>query len=469
MELPMRALNAGWPLTLGVLISMPVAAAPKPSVDLRHGDLKVSENRRFLVHADGAPFFYLGDTAWELFHRLTREESEKYLENRRERGFTVIQAVVLGELDGLNTPNADGERPLIANDPGKPNEAYFKHVDDVVEMARQKGIFIGMLPTWGDKVVKSGAGPVVFNPGNAKAYGRFLGSRYKNRVNIIWILGGDRNPEGFEEVWREMAAGLKEGDGGRHLITYHPCGGRSSSQWFHNEPWLDFNLMQSGHGRKDNPNYAMVTKDYSLTPVKPTIDGEPRYENHPVNWKPAELGWFEEYDVRQAAYWAVFAGAHGHTYGCHDIWQMKAPGREPVGLARGVWYESVLLPGAAQMQHVRRLIESRPFLSRVPDQSAIAEGQGEGVDHIQATRGDGYLFAYLPTGKAVTIRMGMISGRRVKAWWYDPRTGKPKAIGQCANTGTRQFVPPGTPSRGNDWVLVLDDASKKFSAPGLTR
>ena len=96
-----------------------------PSADLSHGKLKVSENKRFLVFEDGTPFYYLGDTGWELFHRLNKDETEKYLENRRAKGFTVIQAVALAELDGLNTPNAEGNKPLIGNDPLKPNEAYF--------------------------------------------------------------------------------------------------------------------------------------------------------------------------------------------------------------------------------------------------------------------------------------------------------------------------------------------------------
>ncbi len=145
-----------------------------PSVDFSHGRLKVSENRRFLIHEDGTPFFYLGDTAWELFHRLNREEADRYLENRRQKGFTVIQGVVLAEPDGLDTPNAYSHRPLINNDPTRPNEDYFKHVDYIVNKAKEKGIYIGMLPTWGDKVTKAwGKGPVIFNEENAKIYGRF--------------------------------------------------------------------------------------------------------------------------------------------------------------------------------------------------------------------------------------------------------------------------------------------------------
>lgn len=441
------------------------------SVNFHHGDLKVSLNKRFIVHADGTAFFYLGDTAWELFHRLNRKEAERYLENRRQKGFTVIQAVALGELDGLGTPNANGDRPFINNDPKKPNEAYFKHMDYIVETARKKGIYIGMLPTWGDKVTKAwGQGPVVFTPRNLKdveSYGRFLGQRYKNKPNIIWILGGDRAADGVESVWRAMARGIKQGDGGRHLMTYHPQGGRSSAEWFHNDSWLDFNMLQSGHGRFDNDNYNKITKDYNRRPTKPCLDGEPRYEDHPVKWN-AKNGWFNDFDVRQAAYWALFAGAFGHTYGCHDIWQMYAPGRKPISSARNYWYDVLDLPGAWDMMHVRNLMQSRPFLERVPDQSLISGDPGKGGGHIQATRGKDYAFVYLPYGQNVKVRMGKISGQKVKAWWFDPRTGQAKAIGTFAGKGAREFDPPGKKNRGNDWVLVLDDASKGFAPPGST-
>lgn len=439
------------------------------SVDFSHGDLKVSENRRFVVHADGTPFFYLGDTAWELFHRLNREEAVKYLENRRAKGFTVIHAVVLAELDGLNTPNAYGDRPLLDNDPARPNEAYFKHVDYIVEEARKRGIYIGMLPTWGDKVTKAwGVGPVVFNAAKARVYGEFLGRRYAKAPNIIWILGGDRVADEVEEIWHAMAAGITAGDGGRHLKTYHPQGGRSSAEWFHDAEWLDFNMLQSGHSEFDLPNYERVARDYGRRPVKPCLDGEPRYEDHPVNWRP-ENGWFDDFDVRQAAYWGLFAGGFGHTYGCHDIWQMLAPGRGPISAARNNWYDVLDLPGAWDIMHVRHLMESRPFLSRVPDQSMIAEGQAGGAAHVQATRGDGYAFVYIPTGNTIKVKLGMISGSEIKAWWFDPATGQATEAGIFANQGTRTFDPPGEAGRGNDWVLVLDDVAKGFATPGARR
>jgi len=446
---------------------MPEAFAP--SVDFRHGDLRVSENRRFLVHADGTPFVYLGCTAWELFHRLTREEVDLYLENRRQKGFTVFQAVVLAEFDGLTAPNAYGDLPLHDLDPTRPNEAYFRHVDHAVARAEGKGLFAGILPTWGDKVGPKawGTGPEVITAGNARAYGRFLGERYRDRPNVIWILGGDRPAEGYLPVWREMAAGLAEGDQGRHLRTFHPAGGRSSSEWLHAEPWLDFNMLQSGHGRRNIGNHAMIAADYARLPVKPCIDAEPRYEDHPIGGK-IENGYFDDFDVRQAAYWALFAGACGHTYGCHDIWQMYAPGRKPVTFARTPWREALDLPGAGDMGHARRLIESRPFLSRVPDQELIAEGQSDGERHLQATRGDGYAFVYAPTGGPFSVRLDALGAAAVRAWWFDPREGSARQVGEIPASGVRAFEPPSR-GRGNDWVLVLDDAARGFAAPGTLR
>jgi hypothetical protein len=438
-----------------------------PSWDFSHGPLRVSDNKRYLVHEDGTPFFWMGDTVWQLVHRQTREEAELFLETRRKQGFTVMQAVCLAELDGLNEPNSYGDRALIDNDPTKPNEAYWSHVDWIVKCAEAKGLYIGMLPTWGDKVVIMwGGGPVIFDQENARAYGKWLGERYKDSPNIIWILGGDRDPTGVEDVWRAMAAGLGEGDGGRHIRTFHPQGGMSSSSSFHNDEWLDFNMYQSGHYKLDIENFDMIAGDYNLTPVKPCLDGEPRYEDHPINWDP-KSGWFDDFDCRQAAYWALFAGAFGHTYGCHDVWQCWTEERVPIAHARTPWPKAIELPGAWQMRHVRSLLLSRPFLSRVPDQSLILDGQQDGRDHVQATRAsDGaYAMVYFPTGNAVTVDLTKLSGSTATAWWYDPRTGEATKIETYPTSGSQTFRPAQS-GRGHDWVLVLDNEARGFTAPG---
>jgi hypothetical protein len=440
-----------------------------PSVDFSHGKLKVSENKRFLVFEDGTPFYYLGDTGWELFHRLNKDETEKYLENRRAKGFTVIQAVALAELDGLNTPNSEGNKPLIDNDPLKPNEAYFAHVDWVINKAKEKGIFIGLLPTWGDKVDPNswGKGPKIFNKDNGYKYGQWIGKRYKDFPNIIWINGGDRDGGGDNKIiWDAIGDGIKSVDK-NHLMTFHPWGERSSSEWFQESKWLDFNMCQTGHGQRSFAIYKrIIVRDYNLKPVKPCFDGEPRYEDHPVNWNPDVLGWFDDADIRQAMYWNLFSGGFGHTYGCHPIWQMLTPGREPVGFARHYWYDVLDLPGAFDLIHARRLIESRPFLSRVPDQSLIVPQYFPETDYVVATRGEGYAFVYFPTGWSAEINLDKVGAKTLNAYWFDPRKGEAKLIEKMSGTGTRKFTPP-TSGRGNDWILVLDDASRNFKTPGL--
>jgi hypothetical protein len=447
-----------------------------PSVDLKHGKLKVSENQRFLVFEDSTPFFYLGDTAWELFHRLNKDETEKYLENRRQKGFTVIQAVALAELDGLNTPNAEGEKPLIDNNPEKPNEKYFQHVDWVIQKAAEKGMFIGLLPTWGDKWNKKwGVGPEIFTPENARKYGKFLGERYKNSPNIIWIVGGDRPVESDiqRQIVAEMAKGLRDGDGGNHLITFHPSGGSGSAQYFHNEPWLDFNMRQNGHSNSYTERYKATLDDYNRQPVKPVIDGEPIYEDHPINFKPDENGHSVATDVRRPLYWDLFSGAFGHTYGHHSVWQMFAPDKNPINRPLMPWFEAIDQPGAAQMIHGRLLMESRPFLSRIPDNSIVVTSDvssavpGTGAYSFVATRdlNGKYAMVYVPVGRRFSVKMDVIKGSEVVAWWYNPRNGEASKIGKYKNTGTQTFNTP-APGESLDWILVLDDESANFKAPG---
>lgn len=438
--------------------------------------LRVSENKRYLVTPDNKPFFWLGDTAWELFHRLTREDAEKYLKIRAEQKFNVIQAVILAEFDGLGTPNAYNELPLENNDPTKPREAYFQHVDYVIDKANELGLYVGLLPTWGDKVFKHswGVGPEIFNTTNAKVYGKWLGSRYRNRKNIIWILGGDRNPRNENDVaiWRAMAEGVAEGAGGNDkvLMTYHPqpndLQDAGSSKWFHNDAWLDFNMFQTGHCRENNV-WDRIQVAYNKTPIKPVLDGETLYEDHPVCFNAYELGTSSAFDVRKHAYLDVFAGAFGHTYGCHDVWQMYSPERVPVNGPHYPWYEAVNLPGARQMQHLRMLMESRPMLDRVPDFSLITDAGGSN-DRVQATRGSDYIFVYSSEGRSFEVDLSKIKAKEFSATWFDPRTGSSKESGKFSASGKKTFTPP-THDYGQDWVLIIDDASKNYPKPSFQK
>lgn len=422
--------------------------------------IRVSENRRFLETESGQPFFWLGDTAWELFHRLNREEAEVYLENRRQRGFTVIQAVALAEFDGLRTPNAYGDLPLQDLDPTRLNEAYFSHIDAVIRCAAEKGLYIGLLPTWGDKVTAAwGLGPEVFNLENARVYGELLGRRYREDANVLWILGGDRSGEGLVELWSAMAAGIAAGLGRKPFITLHPNGGKGSSEWFHDQEWLDMNMWQSGHVPLDSPTWEMIASDYNRAPGKPVLDAEPNYEDHPIDpftrkWKP-EYGRFSDYNVRKQGYRSVFAGACGYTYGHHSVWQFLSPDHEPVNFPVFEWPEAILQPGAAQLIHLKNLMLSRPYFSRIPDQGMILSDAGEGSSRMIATRDAlrRYAFVYVPLAEqTVEVDLGRLAGP-VKAWWFDPRNGKVHDAGQFTHQARQVFT---SPIAGPDWVLGFD-------------
>lgn len=434
--------------------------------------LRVSDNHRYLVQADGKPFFYLGDTAWELFHRLDRVETERYLADRAAKGFTVIEAVALAEFGGLVEPNRQGHLPLKDNDPTQPQEAYFAHVDWVVEQAAAKGMYTGFLPTWGDKVNKRwGQGPEIFTPENARVYGEWLGRRYA-KASVIWILGGDRPIENdrHRAIWRAMAEGLRQGDGGSHLMTYHPMGGRSSSEFVNDEPWLDFHQIQSGHAIRNKDSYTMLTRDLGLQPPRPVMDGEPCYEEHPVRSDKTKKQWFDAWDVRKLCYWGLFAGAHGHTYGCHSIWQCWDGKAKPCSDPRLSWQDALSLAGATQVGYARKLIESRPFLTRVPDQQLIVSQNPAGPHHLQATRDSegSYALIYSASGLPFTVDLDRLKATTLKAHWFDPRAGSAQPAGDVRNTGRHEFTPP---TRGDacDWVLVLDAADADYPLPGAER
>jgi hypothetical protein len=316
-------------------------------------------------------------------------------------------------------------------------------------------------------------GPRVFDDAKAREYGAFVGARYRDRENIVWVLGGDVpvvvEDRDYISLWRAMVEGIKSEDRSGHLMTYHPRGGQTSATWLHDEEWLDFNMLQSGHSHRTR-NDERIAADYALAPPKPCVDGEPRYEDHPDRGD-AYHGYIDDFDVRKAAYWAVFAGAFGHTYGCHAVWQYWQPGREAVTGARTPWTEALELPGADDMRHLRALLGSRSILTRVPDPSLVVLGEGKAAEHVWATRGDDYAFLYvIPTLSPITIRLGVITGDRVTAWWYDPRDGTHIPAGTIPNTGIRAFTPPPTPAdagRGCDWVLVLDDAAQGYPPPGI--
>lgn len=438
--------------------------------------LRVSDNGRFLVRENGSPFFWLADTAWELTHKATRDEVATYLEKRHSQGFNVIQTVALAELDGLHTPNREGNTPLFDDDPTRPNPAYFELIDFTLRKADSLGMYLALLPTWGDKLFKNswGMGPEVFTPENAYAYGKWIGTRYRDAANLVWILGGDRNPrEGSTDaaIWNRMAAGIL--DGVNHpekaLMSFHPQPRKDggSSHWFHAEPWLDFNMHQTGHCA-DLPSYLKIQHDYALSPVKPVVDGEPLYEDHPNCFNANELGYSLPRDMRRIMYSNVFAGAFGQTYGCHDVWQWHRAGEPGVNGPLRPWLPALDLPVANQVQHLKNLMLSRPFLSRIPDQGLLAASPEANPPYIAATRdtNGSYAMIYLPQGESCRVDLSRLAGAEFKTWWYDPRTGASWEGPELKGRGIAAFSPPSR-GAGNDWVLVIDQAGAPFPPPGM--
>ena len=462
-----------------------VAAGLPPLCGQKLPGIRVSENGRFLVKQDGAPFFYLADTAWGLFH-LTREDADLLLKDRAAKRFTVIQAIV-AHYGGLGTPNAYGDPVFVDKDPTRPNEAYFKHVDYVVGKAESLGLYVALVPLWCKEYVNEKGS--VLTKDTAFGYGKFLASRYKDKP-VFWILGGDWYPDGVEDIMRSMAAGLTEGDGGAHLKTYHPTGIQSSGNWFHNDKWLDFNMVQSRH-MIYNRTYDLIARDWDRTPPKPVVEGESVYEGiqDELVYNDANAKRIQAVDVRRAAYCSSFAGAAGYAYGSHGVWNYRSAstGRGG-GSGLGVelsFKDALQREAGSQMQYLRALVESRPMLIRIPDQWLIVNDPLSTVDRIQACRAsDGsYIFVYSSSGKPVRVRFrdkihDNLTGKVARAYWYDPRKGTSTPIGDFPKTEpgdrpadlrrgdiTREFTPPSS-GPGIDWVLVIDDAAKNYPAPG---
>ena len=470
------------------------AVAPRQS-DGRLPHIVVHPDGHMLQTEAGAPFFWLGDTAWQLIQSTTREECSYYLQTRAQQGFNVVQAVVLAEYGGVSKPSVLGLQPFRNNDPAQPVDAFFDRVVEVVEEAARYGLYVAVLPAWGDKLTAPwGAGPLLFRNDNlpvARQYAEYLGRRLRGHSNVLWMLGGDRParlepldvylrsiPSQFQwasgydwtPIWAAMAEGLATGWGRKPLIIYHPQGGRiSSSVLLHDAAWLDVNGMQSGHGALDEPVWEMVAHDYAQAPARPTIDLEPNYEDHPLNpwpaWDPS-TGYFRDYDVRKQTYRSVFGGGCGVTYGHHAVWQFACLRNGIVNYADRDWTDAMVRPGALQMLHLRRLVESRPFFHRIPDQSILVHA-GEGGAHAQATRDrEGtYLFAYLPySSEAVELDVRSLRAGERRAWWYHPRTGIAQLLAAEPKGDRLQLK---TPPNGPDWVFVLDSAASGYAPPGV--
>ncbi|HEV2126373.1 MAG TPA: glycoside hydrolase family 140 protein [Chloroflexota bacterium] len=449
--------------------------------------MNVSANRRFLEHS-GKPFFYLADTSWKLLTAPSEEEADFYLRTRKEQGFTVVMPV-------LATERARGEEnersAFLDDDPSRPDEQYFAKADRIIRHANELGLWVAILPTWGSYVGGNERDTPILDEAAARRYGEYVGRRYQDD-NVIWVNGGDRNVRDEQQMaaWRALAAGLQAGDkSGQHVMTFHPPGLRpdpansgTSSRWFHDDPWLDFNMLQTGLRFLEVDQCARYLAEYTRQPTKPFVDGETRYENSHRNFgMPNPTGpKIRAHHVRQAAHYAMLCGALGHTYGSRDVWSFYVPSDQPP--TRGVdmhWKSAIHLPGAEQLHHWRQLFETYPWYCLSPDLptntstigalssgrtdgALVTQGAWDGVGNIRtpAAIADDASFAlvYLPLQMPVWVDLGKLKGKAVDTLWYDPRTGEARPIKRYHEKGEVRFYPPGDETEP-DWVLILRSVS----------
>ena len=391
--------------------------------------LKVSANGRYFVDQKGDPVFWLGTTQWQLFREYRLEEAEVILEKTRSKGFAFAQVMMMGVGDGTK-PNVYGEKPWVDDNPLTPNEAYFQNVDAVVQIAREKNVAISM--TLFHQRYRA-----CITVENARAWARWVAQRYADVPTIVWSMTPEAKPE-FVPILRELAAGLREGDGGRHLITFKPDPSPYSSSFIHEESWLDFDSMQTWN--KVELIYPMVTNDYNLKPVKPVLMAEGAYEQGSEYGFEVTPLW-----IRRQAYYSYLAGAH-HTYGHNDSWRVLP-----------TWREALDAPGAAQLGLLKRIfLERDEWWYLVPDQALFASGgetQGQ-VLNLAARHRDGrWAMVYCANEASFAVNMSKIAGDATKASWIDPRTAASVEIGRLATTGVESFS---TPSGWEDALLVLE-------------
>jgi hypothetical protein len=498
---------------LGLTV-LTVCAFPKEGTTEVSGPLEVSENGRFLVRPDGTPIFPLADTAWALTWKLNREEVERYLQHRKDQKFNIIALVAFPSYDGAKIlPNSYEDYPFEVEDeiwnPGKPlltpgadpNDAgqydYWDHLEYILDTAASKDLYVILLPAWGCYVAGSyvkgePTKESIFDATGAYEYGNWIGQRFADKNNLLWMIGGDRSAvygeRDYREVFRAMAEGVADGVAGVHqrdskadyesvLMSYHPRKWHpNSSEWFHHDPWLDFNSIQ------DQPKDQIVAieKDYSLVPPKPTWLFEGGYE---MRHRGGES--YTDWQVRFQSYQTVFAGGFGVTYGSMNVFHFDngfSGLDEPVVAGQVRKWEAALdEEGAVDMTHLHDLMTSvsdEQFLDRIPDRALIDSEQGsmtgtEGAfsDCMVATRGarGDYALVYSANGRNLRLRMDRLAGPAMRAFWFDPRTGEwrvgdtesdqPTPFAEEVSSGPGAPVweadPPGEPVEGNDWVLVL--------------
>ncbi len=441
--------------------------------------IRVSACGHFFEKHDGSPFFFLGDTVWMLFNKLTEAEARELFADRAKKGFTVIQSVVFRDLFTPNTPNVHGDPPFLTDadmHAVRMNPAWIAYVRKLVGIAAEYGLMIGLLPTWGDKWNEhsNSAGPVIMDASGARRYGRFLSDELAEHENVIWILGGD-SPilrQQHADTIAAMADGIRSGRSGDRLMTFHPSG-LGSSEVFQSTPWLDFNSLQTSHYRPNIPGYVFIERLFSNRFAKPCLDMEPNYESSPMfimqrrKNRPNVEPIFTAYDVRKSLYRTVLAGAAGFTYGCEPIRQLYREG-DRVHIfgeyAMPTWRESLSDPGSSQLKFLVDRLTERSYFTREPAQELFiphkrhgawadtmaiglpyaAQENTDPVSHIRVAKcSEGkYILAYVPVRQVVTLDTSVIKSGSLVVTLYDPAACELIDRFDAENDGEITIIPP---------------------------
>lgn len=423
-----------------------------------NGRLKVSKNKRYFVNGE-SPFFWLGDTAWLIFTNISEKEAEIYIKNRAAKGLNVIQAVLVYATKDMTDINKMPVKNCDITE-GK----YWEYCDKIIYKAEKEGMYMALLPSWGS-LVKQG----IINCENAGRYAEFLAERYGKRKNIIWLLGGDIKAEGYEDVYNIMGSVLKE-KAPDQLIGFHPFGRCSSTMWFANAKWLDFNMFQSGHRRYDQSelgawddngknreyygedNWKYVKHDLNIS-HKPVLDGEPSYERILQGLHDDTQPYWTAKDVRRYAYWSVFEGACGHTYGDNSIMQFYDRTYDGVTYgAKDCWVDALHHDGSGQMGYMKRLMESVDFVNGSKRNELLIDGQKEKYERVAVFGGSDFVMAYNYSGRRFRLYVSEYIGKDI--WYFKPATGVMSYAGKI-EAGEYEFVPFENYDDNSDIVVVI--------------
>lgn len=442
----------------------------------KKGFIKVSTNKRYLTYSDGTPFFWLGDTAWEIARKSRSEQARRYISDRKQKKFSVVQVVPMSHQElskGFGVINRNGEPYFLDNDYAKPNPRYFDYVDTLVQTMNDSGLVAVLTPLWAyfTEYHPSQYAPERLNREQALTIARYIGSRYAG-AHVMWIVAGDNAYEtsAQKEFWTTFARTLKTADGGQHLATVHPRGYGSSYEYFDNTTdWLDFNMYQSSHVAEGDYTWQAGGTGYALMPAKPIVDGEPCYEDiYDRLWEPGDTSDVASQRIRpdqtrQACYEAILSGAIvGITYGANGVWQWHTPEQPGSHHPRAFVDSAWKFPGSSQMTVLKDWLTRLGWYTFVPQTSRVIKFEAE-TNHIAvAQAADSMLVAYLPVNtKSLTLNiLGIRSDKGLTASWISPTSGTIALQTSVELSDRRTLI---TPNSG-DWLLIIHPDSALSTA-----